>query len=119
MLTSIDVAIRDVAHIDARAERAHSTTATPVTVDVFYQDVRRWALDSNALVLENASVRAGRSAAVFSAYFVGDHNIVQPDVGAEDIDAIQTTLVGSSDEHVVHFSAVARIQHEVEGRCIH
>ena len=56
-----------------------------------------WAFDRHAFVL------------------VGDLDVVDVDVGAPNVNAVQTTLVGSADDGVVNFSIGAGVHGQVEG----
>lgn len=40
--------------------------------------------------------------------------VVDPDVGAEDVNTIQTSPVSTTDSHVVHLAILASIQNEME-----
>lgn len=83
---------------NTRAERSHGATTGPVAVDLLNENVIGRALDSNTLVL------------------VGDLDIVNPDVGAPNIDSVQTTLVSTADDHVVQFTIGASVERQVECR---
>lgn len=48
--------------------------------------------------------------------FVGDHDIVNPDVVAPDVDAVETALITTTNSHVVNFTVRAGVDGEVEGR---
>jgi hypothetical protein len=47
---------------------------------------------------------------------VGDFNIVNPDVCAPYVNAIKTTFVGTTNNHVVNLAVAASIQAEMERR---
>lgn len=48
--------------------------------------------------------------------FVGDHDIVDPDVVTPDINAIKSTFVTTTDSHIVDFTICASVDGEVERR---
>jgi hypothetical protein len=48
--------------------------------------------------------------------FVGDFNIMHPDVDTPQVDTVKTTLVSTPDDHVVYLSLIASIESQMEGR---
>ena len=94
---SVNVSVSDIRHRSARAKRSHTATTTPITVNILHQDILRWRLHSHAFI------------------FVGHHNIVDPNVVAPDVNAVETALVAAADGHVVDFAVCARVDGEVEG----
>lgn len=82
----------------AGAQRSHGAASGPVAVDLLNQDVVRGTLHGNTLVL------------------VADLNIVDPDVGAPDINTIQASLVAAVDDQVVQLTILAGIEREMEER---
>lgn len=96
-LVGVDVTVLDVRDIRVLSQRAESTAARPVAVDVLDQDVVGGRLDGNALVL------------------VGDHDIVDPDVVTPDVNAVETTVVTAADGQVVELAVLAGVKGEVEG----
>lgn len=46
--------------------------------------------------------------------FVGNHDIVDPDIVAPDIDTIETTFITTTNSHVVDFTICASVDGEVE-----
>ena len=48
--------------------------------------------------------------------FVGDHDIVNPDVVAPDVNAIETAFVTTTNSHVIDFTICASVDGEVERR---
>jgi len=93
----VDVSVRNIRDSSASSKTAHTTTTTPVTINIFHQNVLRRRLDSNAFVL------------------VSHHDIVDPNIVTPDIDAVETALVAAADGHVVDFAICAGVDGEVEG----
>jgi len=83
---------------DTRSERAYSISARPIAIDVFNEHVGPRTPDCNALVL------------------VWNFDVMNVDVIAPDIDAIQTAFVSSSDDHAVDFSVTTGVEDKVERR---
>lgn len=94
---SIDVPVSDIRDSSAGAKRSHAAASTPIAVNIFHQNVLGRRFYGDALVL------------------VGYHYIVDPDVVAPDVDAVQTALVAAADGHVVDLAVRARVDGEVEG----
>jgi hypothetical protein len=93
----VDVSVRDMRHSSISAKRSHSTPARPIAINIFHQDVLGWRFYSDAFVL------------------VGYHNIVDPNVGAPDVYAVETSFVAAADGHVVDLAVCAGVDGEVEG----
>lgn len=80
------------------SQRAHRATTAPVAVDLLDQEMVRGVLDRHTFVL------------------VGDLDVVDPDVGAPDIDPVEATLVTPVDNHVVDLAVGASVYGEVKLR---
>lgn len=93
----IDISVRDMRNSSISAKRTHTATSRPVAVYIFNQNVFGGRFYGDAFV------------------FVGYHYIVDPDVGAPDIDAVETAFVAAADGHVVDFAVCAGVDGEVEG----
>jgi hypothetical protein len=50
--------------------------------------------------------------------FVCNFDVMNPNVCAPDVDAVQATLVATADDHVVYFAIGGCVQSEVKRRCI-
>jgi hypothetical protein len=86
-----------VRYSSVSAKRSHTTASRPIAINIFNQDIFGRALDSNAFV------------------FVGHHYIVDPDVGAPDVYAVETSFVAAANSHIVDFAVCAGVDGEVEG----
>lgn len=84
----VDVAVDDLGDGDVGTEGAEGGTAGPVAVDVLDEDVLAGGLDGDALVL------------------VGNHDVVDVDVVGEDVHAVETAGVASTDGQVVDLGEV-------------
>ena len=96
-LPRVDAVVLDVGYGYAIGERAHCGAAGPVAVDVLDEHVRRRVFDSYAFVL------------------VCHFHIVDKNIAARDIDAVQATLIATSDDQIVNFSVRGIVEDQVEG----
>lgn len=86
-------------HTDVQAETAHGAAAGPVAVDVLDEHVVCRVLDRDALVP------------------VGHLDVVDPDVGARHVDAVEPALVAATDDCIVQLAVGAAVEGEVKLWC--
>ena len=77
-------------------KRPHGASAAPVTVYVLDEDVFRGALDCDAFI------------------FITHFNVMYPYVVGPYIDAVETTSVTSTYDHIVDFTVGTCVYDEVE-----
>lgn len=93
---SVDIPVQDVFDSRARAQAADGGATALVAPDALDLVVRRRVLDRDALIP------------------VRDLNVVDPDVGARDIDTVRTANVGTADGKVVDFAVLRVVEDDME-----
>lgn len=117
-LPGVNVSVMDLRNSRVGTKRSHSTSATPVAVDVLNEDILRRAFNSDALVFVGNHDLLLISKALDGSRSVGCSDIVNPDIVTPNINAVQASPVTTSDGHVIYFTIGAGVHRKMKSRCV-